>query len=301
VLEEVAGARGLDAGSLERGLFADLEDEQVMRQWKACSPAWLLNRYNVALAQAVLLRATELTVRLGPQRPEAQRALFRRIKFFQLLYRVERGGGGGLSIHLDGPLSLFRGGQRYGLLMASFLPTLLHLQDWTLEARLAWGKRRDERTFRLSPEAGLQPFGHLAGQWRPEELAGFPAQFEKLGSDWEIETEAELLDLGGQGVLIPDFAFRHRPTGARAWLDVLGFWNRGCLAARLDLVRRSGLPNLILAVSRALAAGAEGLDDLPGEVYVFRSLPLAREVLARLARLSPAATARPGDATVPSA
>ena len=290
VLEAVATARGpegerLDPERLDQALFADLKDEQVLREWKPCSPGWLLNRYNVALAQAVLLRATELTVRLGPQRPEAQRALFRKVKFFQLLHRVERAREGGWVVRLDGPLSLFRASQRYGLQMASFLPTLLHFDDWSLTALLAWGKRRGERTFKLSPAAGLKPFGSLSGQWRPEELATFPAQFDKLGSQWEIECEADLVELGGQGVLVPDFAFRHRPSGRRAFLDVLGFWNRGAVAGRLALLRRRGPENLLLAVSRDLATGAEGLDELPGEVYVFRSMPLAREVLARLERL----------------
>lgn len=285
VLEEAAGSLGVTTEELERGLYADLKEEQVLTALEPVSGEWLLARYNVALAQAVLLRATELVIRLGPQSPRRHRALFRKIKFFQLLHRVEADGQGGYAIHLDGPLSLFQSSQKYGLKMASFLPTLLHFEAWSLEARLLWGRRRRQCTFRLSPAVGLTPYGHLTGQWQPEELTWLPEQFSKLESPWEVSTDGALVDLGGQGVLVPDFAFRHRESGFTVYMEVLGFWNKGAVAGRLKLLRHHGPANLLLALSKQLAAGRDELDELPGEVYVFRQAPVARQVLAALERL----------------
>lgn len=287
-LHEAARDLALEPDALERSLYADLKDEQVLADWKPCTPAWLLNRYNVALAQAVLLRATELTVDLEGGSVVEQRALFRRIKFFQLLFRAERRPRG-WRLRLDGPLSLFQASQRYGVQMASFLPTLLHLSDWSLEATLSWGKRREPRRFRLGPDAGLEPYGNLTGQWLPEELRRFPQDFAKLDCDWEISEQSEPLELGGQGVIVPDFTFEHRPSGRRAYLDVLGFWNQGSLTHRLDLLRQRGASYgnaLILGVSKALATGRDDLADLPANVYVYRTIPLAKQVLERLEGLS---------------
>ncbi len=268
----------IEPESLEDGLYADLKDEQLLVEWKPCRPRWLLERYNVALAQGVLLRATELTVTLGAQPVRRQRELFRKIKFFQLLHRVTSDGEGGYLIRLDGPMSLFKASGKYGVKMASFLPTLLHFDRWSLEASLLWGPRRRKQRFRLSPKQGLRPYARLLGQWQPEELAWLPEQFEKLGSEWRISTDAELLPLGGQGVLVPDFVFRH-PNGTRVFMEVLGFWSRGVVESRLELLRRHGPENFLLALSKQLAAGREGLDEIPGEVYLFRATPIARQVL----------------------
>ena len=41
---------------------------------------------------------------------------------------------------------MFKSSGRYGLQMASFLPTLLHFDHWSLTADLLWGKKR--RPFR---------------------------------------------------------------------------------------------------------------------------------------------------------
>jgi predicted nuclease of restriction endonuclease-like RecB superfamily len=279
----------LSTSDVETSLYADLKDQQIFLKWKPCTPEWLVKRYNVALAQGALLRATELRIRIAGQTTNAYRELFRKIKFFQLLHRVKRlDEGDGWEIVLDGPLSLFQASGRYGLQMASFLPTLLHFDGWELAADLRWGKKRAKRTFRLSPETGLQTTTRLLGQWQPEEQRWFPEQFEKLESDWEISAEGELVNLGGEGVMVPDFVFHHPPSGTRASMEVFGFWRKGAVASRLKLLRRHGPKNLILALSKQLAGGQEGLDEIPGEVYVFRTTPLARQVLKILEGLRPA-------------
>ena len=279
VLERVASAFEIETGTIERCLYADLKDEQILQEWKPCTPEWLVRRYNVALAQGVLLRASGLEITIAGQDPRRYRALFRRIKFFQLLHRVTGTAGEGYRIRLDGPMSIFQSTGKYGVRMGSFLPTLLHFDGWTLDADVRWGKRRRKCTFSLSSDSGLRPYGRLPGQWQPEELGWLPDQLAELDAGWSVSTDGELVDLGGQGVLVPDFVFVHRDTGKRVLMDVLGFWNKSAVASRLRLLRRHGPPSLILAISKQLAAGQEGLDDLPAEVYVFRSAPLARQVL----------------------
>ena len=281
VLERIAGQHDLTTEQLEGNLYADLKDQQVLEDWRSCGPDWLLDRYNVALAQGVLLRAIELEIKIDGGSIQRHRELFRKIKFFQLMHRVEGETGAGFTIRLDGPMSLFKSSGRYGLQMASFLPTLLHFDRWSLTARLAWGKKRRELGFRLSPANGLRPYTKLTGQWQPEELTWLPEQFAKLESDWTISTDAELIDLGGRGVLVPDYVFEHK-GGTRVYMEIFGFWNRGAVDSRLELLRRHGPENLLLAISKQLAAGREGLDDLPGEIYVFRVSPIARKVLRLL-------------------
>lgn len=287
VLEETAAELQVEADDLEAGLYSDLKSEQVLTKWRPCKPEWLLRRYNVALAQGVLLRATELRIELIGDHSLKHRELFRKIKFFRLMHRVSRRADGGWDIVLDGPISLFKASGKYGLQMAMFLPTLLHFNNWTLEAFLRWGPKRRPCTFKLGAEDGLRSHTRLTGQWRPEELGWLPEQFDKLKSDWQISTDTELVDLGGEGVLVPDFVFTHRLSGRTIHMEVFGFWRKGAVDSRLKLLRRHGPPNFILAISSALATGREALDDLPVNVYVFRAQPVARKVLKVLDAIGP--------------
>ena len=284
VLGDLATRFARDPGELERNLFADLKDEQILETLKGLTPDGLLKRYNVALAQGVLLRATGLKIEIRERTPGRYRELFRTIKFFQLLHTVEGDARNGYRIYLNGPLSLFRSSQRYGVQMANFLPTLLRFDRWTLEASLLWGRQRARRRFRLTAADGLESHRDLRGQWQPEEIGWLPARFSRLKSDWTISTETELLDLQGRGVLVPDYVFVHGPTGRRVYMEIFGFWRRGALGSRLELLRRYGPGNLIVALSRDLRADEEATEDLPGEVYIFRNQPIAREVLALLER-----------------
>ncbi len=284
VLAGVGERLQLAPRQIERGLYADLKDEQILIEWKRCRPSWLLERYNVALAQGVLYKAAELEISIDGGDIRQHRELFRKIKFFQLMHSVEGDAATGYKIVLDGPLSVLKSSGRYGLQMASFLPTLLHFDRWSLTARLLWGKKRRELSFRLSPATGLKPHTRLTGQWQPEELTWLPEQFAKLDCDWRVSTDAELVDLGGRGVLVPDYVFEHA-GGMRVCMEVFGFWNRGAVASRLELLRRHGPENLVLAISKQLAAGRDALDEIPGEVFVFRATPVARKVLKLLEEL----------------
>jgi predicted nuclease of restriction endonuclease-like RecB superfamily len=282
VLRTVAEGAGLTPLDVDRQLYADLKDAEVLVAFKRCAASWLLHRYNVALAQAVLLRATGLDLEIEGETAVRYREVFRKLKFFQLLHDVRVAGPGRYHIHIDGPVSLFRSSQRYGLQMAQFLPTILHCAAWTLTAAVVWGVERREAVFRLSPAAGLQPVGHIAGQWVPEEVGWLETQFRKLDTAWDISPDAEIIHLGGQGILAPDYVFTHRPTGMTVHMEILGFWRRGSVQSRLDLLRQHGPANLILALSKDLGVDEEEAAGLPGEVYVFRTTPIAREVYTLL-------------------
>ncbi|MEM6792645.1 MAG: DUF790 family protein [Acidobacteriota bacterium] len=283
-LERAAAELELAVEEVERGLYADLKTEQVLQEFKTCTPQWLLRRYSVALAQGVLLRATRLEIEIAGSTPARQRALFRKIKFFQLMHRVSRSKEGGWRVILDGPVSLFKASGKYGLQMASFLPTLLHFEDWSLEAEVQWGAKRRALRFELEAADGLRSHTRLTGQWQPEEWAGFAERFADLGSEWSVrEGEGDLIDLGGRGVLVPDYVFEHRPSGLEVPMEIFGFWRKGAVDSRLELVRRHGPKRLVLALSSRLAAGREGLGEVPAEIYLFRSQPVPRKLLKVLA------------------
>ena len=285
VLAEVAQELGLDAGAIEAALYADLEREQVLRSFDPIEPRALLDRYNLALAQAVLLRASSLTVKISPGDPKRYRQLFRFIKFYGLIHTASGDGSCGYEVTLDGPSSLFALSSKYGLKLAEFLPALLLCKGWSLRANVLWGKERRAAFFELDERAGLRSHYPDRGVYVTEEERGLVQRFEALETEWKIERRPVLVDLDGRGVLVPDLVFRH-PDGREALLEIVGFWRKGYLDSRLDLLRMHGPKNLVLAISKRLCGSREELGELRGEVCIFKDVIRAKDVLERIERVA---------------
>ncbi|TAK28794.1 MAG: DUF790 family protein [Myxococcaceae bacterium] len=285
VLAQVAAQLGVEPAAVEQGLYADLEDEQVMTEAPDLAGEALVQRYNLALAQAALLRATKLVVHLDEGDPARYRQLFRWVKFYRLIHRAERAAGGGWMLTLDGPVSVFQQSNKYGLQLAEFLPALLLFPSWSAEAELRWGPQKREVTFRVSHDDELVSHLPDKGAYVTREEQWVLDRFAALKSPWTLAREGSLIDLDGRGVLIPDFVARH-PDGREALVEVLGFWRKETLQARIELLASAGPKNLVLAVPWKLRGGAEDEATAAGaEALFFKEVIVAKELLERVERV----------------
>jgi predicted nuclease of restriction endonuclease-like RecB superfamily len=282
ILRQVAGRLALAPQELEQGLFADLKSQQRLMRFQETTPQRILQRYNVGLAQAVLLRSTRVHVTLGNEPPPRYRSLLRQAKFHRLVCELERLEVNNYRLHLDGPLSLFTATQKYGLQLALFLPAVLHCRDWLLEAELHWGAQRKRKLLRLSPADGLVSHGPDTGVWVPPEMGMFAELFRKRIGDWDLAEETDVFPLG-DGFWVPDFRLTHRSSGRVVRLEVLGFWRRASAERHLARLRDHASELFLLAVSEQLRIDEAGLHDLPAGIHRFRNMPLPDEI-ARLAR-----------------
>ena len=148
-------------------------------------------------------------VEVRNERPARYRQLFRRLKFHRLLYRVEGSMRDGYVFHIDGPLSLFSATTKYGLQVALFLPALLHCSDFRLEAELRWGPRREPRSFLLESRDGLVSHQADTGTYVPAELTAFVERFRQVAPAWEISECTDVIELGREGVWVPDYRLVH--------------------------------------------------------------------------------------------
>lgn len=283
VIAQVAEQLGVTPGAVEAALFADLEREQVITDTEPWEVDDLLHRYNLALAQGVLLKATEVRITL-PEGVGAKRArqVFRMLKFHRLMHRAVKERGGYV-ITLDGPLSLFKQTTRYGLQLALFLPTLCHCVHWTLEADVVWGKDNKALTFVCDQDSGLVTHTRDLGTWEADEERHFKASFKAVDGPWQLRRGARLIDLNGRGVLVPDFELRHS-DGRKAYLDVVWFWRKRSFLDRLELLAEAGPPNLIVALATRYNADPKGedarLEDLGGAVYPFKGVIQPKKIIA---------------------
>jgi len=282
VLQKVSQALEMTPEAIDQGLFADLKSEQRLIRFKDITVERLLQRYNVALAQAVLLRSTRVHLAITGETSQRYRQLFRLVKFHRLVCEIERSGPDGYLLHLDGPLSLFTATQKYGFQLALFLPAVLRCRDFDLRAELSWGPQRKPKTFTLSQADGLVSHYADSGMYVPPELAMFVELFRKKISGWEIAEETDIQPMG-DSFWVPDFRVTEQATGRSLYLEVLGFWRRASAERHLERLRQHARHPFLLAVSDQLRVDDADLEGLPAGIHRFRQMPLPDEV-ARLAR-----------------
>jgi uncharacterized protein len=151
------------------------------------SPEVLLERYNLAQAQGVLYRASQVVISAHRNDPGEYKLLFRYLKLFGLMAYIAGDAEHGFTLTIDGPASLFTPSPRYGLALAKLLPALLHVTRWHLTATLV-----------------------------PRE------RWAKTPTAWRLEREVDLIPLPGS-VMVPDFRLVH-PDGRSVLLDLVGYW-----------------------------------------------------------------------------
>lgn len=282
ILTRVGAELGVDPQQVASSLFADLKDEARMLSFGDLSAQRLVDRYNVALAQAVLLRSTLLTAEVRREKPARYRQLFRWLKFHRLLHRVEGSMASGYTIHIDGPLSLFQSTNKYGFQMAMFLPALLLCGDFRLDAELQWGPRKEPRTFHLESGDGLISHYQDSGTYTPPELAAFVARFRQVAPAWEVSEASDVIELGREGVWVPDYKFVHKSTGTDVYVDVVGFWKKSSLERLISLLPQHGPPRYLIAISEKLKVDEEALGELKGPILRFKEIPNAVELASLL-------------------
>jgi uncharacterized protein len=283
LLERIAAERSTSVEQLERGLYADLRASHVVLAGPRIDARVLVENYERAQRQAVLLRSVRLVAEVSCTAPAAYRNLFNKLKFRQLLYRIERLAAGGYRLEIDGPFSMFESVTKYGLALALVLPALEECDSLRLRADVRWGKNREPLTYQFdSRGAGARP-GKAS---LPDELMALVDTFEGLGSAWSAAVTEAVLDLPGVGVCVPDLIFEHRSSGLRVFLEVLGFWSRDAVFRRIEMAQRGVGERVLFAVSSRLRVSEALLDDVDSAaLYVYKGAMNARAVERKLEAL----------------
>jgi predicted nuclease of restriction endonuclease-like RecB superfamily len=274
------------------GLYADLPARQRLVEFEEIADRDLLDRYNVAQAQALLYRSTGMRLKVKPQTAEGFRELFGAIKAHRLIHTVKGSPSAGYEIHLDGPASLFHRSQKYGVQMAVFLPDLLACGGWEMSAEIQ--TKRGAAFFTLNSDnhelrtqdAGWRGFSENAVR---EKLQ---AAWTKFESAWTLEPSNEVIDLG-ETAFVPDFVLRHA-DGQIVYLEILGFWTPEHLTARLREFERAEFGKFLLAAWDELRGSREPFVKETPQVVVFKRTldPVAVEWAAeKLLRIGSVAAA----------
>ncbi len=260
----------------ELDIYADLPENQVISGFRDMPPAELLQRYNVAQVQGLLLFAQKLVVRTGETAPADLRRCFKYLKFFRLLASITRKGNG-FEMEISGPLAIFSNSRKYAVQLAAFLPAVLLLKHYSLAAKVEWKGRVLD--LELDESSGLVSCYRNFSAYVPEEIALFHRLFREKVQDWSIVGDTPFL-CGKQGeIFFPDLSFQEHATGRILHLELFHRWHRGELEKRLKTLRQDpGLP-LVIGVDRSIA-DEEVLRELSGNdpelarrIFLFRDFP----------------------------
>jgi hypothetical protein len=284
VIEESAAELNCAPEVVTANLYGDLFANQTLLEFEELTAKQLLDRYNVAQAQALLYRCIEMRLRIEPQASAGYRRLFDAIKAYRLIHTIRGNAERGYEIRLNGPVSIFHQSQKYGIQMAVFLPALLLCEGWRMKAEVAY-KSDSRAEFELSSNDTRLVSHYLDDvSYKPAVEQKLTSSWAKADDGWRLEAATEIISLG-ETAFIPDFVIA-RPDGEKFYLEVMGFWTPRHLDDRLKDFERAGFKSFLLAVSEELRGSREQPLNLPPNVVVFKStlnaaaVKLAIEALA---------------------
>ncbi|MCL5067881.1 MAG: DUF790 family protein, partial [Thaumarchaeota archaeon] len=258
VISEAARELGNKEEVLQRTLWADLDEELIMKQFNPPRRAEdLIRSYNLSLAQTALFKCSRLEFTASGN----WKNVFWGIKRLGLMYGVDAVAGSrnsnnnrnntgdsklGYIVSLDGPLSLFKWTDRYGTSLAKLLPQIIGNESWRIKAEIVDKRKNRILSFEESSEntRGLLPSDEGSREGRLYDSSveeKFAQSFASLGdTGWTLKREPEPLltdpspRTGVRHIVIPDFSFERTGERRKVYLEIVGFWTPEYLARKLE-------------------------------------------------------------------
>jgi len=245
IIEKIASQLEISSKELEETMYADLESELILQDFKPVSAQNLLEKYNLSLAQTLLFDSTELrfTVSANWQK------IFFKTKRLGLIYDAYKDNE--IWVKIDGPASLFKLTRRYGTAIAKLLPTIIFSPKWTVEAKILWKFTNEIYTFKLESWKHSPLFGtkQAVEAYDSAVEEDFAKRFQALSSNWQLKREPEPI-IAGQHVLIPDFSFEREDI--KLYMEVVGFWTTEYLLRKIEKLKKTK-ERMLVAVDESLS------------------------------------------------
>ena len=99
IIERIARKLSIETDAFEKTLWADMEENLVIKEFKTITPENLLRQYNLSLTQTLLFKAWGMEIQIEGNYQD----VFWKIKQLGLMYLIQDG-----KIIIDGPVSIFK-------------------------------------------------------------------------------------------------------------------------------------------------------------------------------------------------
>lgn len=269
IFQNVALKLGIDTNYIEKLMWLDQEDYLILESFSSIEPIHLLGTYNLAILQTLLFNSVnfEFIIKGGTNWKQVLRA----IKRFGLMYNLQK-------IHkdlednfpketpynknkhdiidndkfksyfndniicsIDGPLSIFKLTNKYGVLIAKVIPKIISSHTWNIKASIIKNSISGRKLyeFNLSSDSDIYIFDTMKDRFYNNHQfedsydynnlnfdssveAKFATQFEKFRTGWKLIREPDPLILPNGKAFIPDFLFEKYDK--KIYFEIIGFW-----------------------------------------------------------------------------
>lgn len=186
-IQKAANRFSISVLELEKALWADLEENQVLKSFLPLPPAELLKQYNISLTQTLLFRAVDLDIWI---KEDFQKILWKILRL-GLMYSIEDADEPekleGVHLHLEGPASLFRLSERYGNSFAKLFPTLLKSKGWSLKAGILHKSFQGKRILEFIVDDSEEAFKPSFEAIRYSEVLSSGLQLEEAREEYKTQ------------------------------------------------------------------------------------------------------------------
>ena len=280
ILERAASRLGISHKYLEKAMWIDREDNLIVESFKKISPDKLLELYNLSLLQTLFFNCVnfEFSIKGGKE----WKYVLRKIKRFGLMYNLklvdqalEKGKHTFTDIldsspnndfinenkivqnkadtyilcSIDGPLSIFRLTNKYGVLIAKIIPEIIYSCKWNIKAwilknnssnrkmyefELSSDKKYFHKDLREMDIAFPFEFSNVFSDFDSEVEEKFALNFKQLRTGWELIREPEPLVLPKGRAFIADFMFERYDK--KIYFEIVGYWTPNYLERKFNKI-----------------------------------------------------------------
>ncbi|MGE5862650.1 MAG: DUF790 family protein, partial [Nitrososphaerales archaeon] len=268
IFQNVASKLGIDTNYIEKLMWLDQEDYLILESFSSIEPIHLLGAYNLAILQTLLFNSVnfEFTIKGGTN----WKQVLRTIKRFVLMYNLQNVKNlednfpkktqsdknkqdiidnnnfksyfnDNIICSIDGPLSIFKLTNKYGVLIAKVIPKIISSHKWNIKASIIKNSISGRKLydFNLSSDSDVYILNAMNDRFYNNHQfedsnddnnlnfdssveAKFATQFEKFRTGWKLIREPDPLILPNGKAFIPDFLFEKYDK--KIYFEIVGFW-----------------------------------------------------------------------------
>ncbi len=271
ILEKIAAELKTSQEIIEKLLWIDLEDNQIIKSYDQITPEELIGWYNLSILQTIFFNCTslEISIKGGTH----WKKVLRFIKKFGLMYTLReisddtkdeklcvkkkncddidvnfQTDDTNISCLIDGPLSIFKMNEKYGTSISKIIPSIVMLDRWKIDALILRKSFSSQKIYELhisSYDSIL--FMHPNSRMKKGVMKDlnkslfdskveviFAEKFESFNTGWKLIREPDPLILTDKRAFIPDFLILNYDMNI--YIEIIGFWTEDYLKRKFNKI-----------------------------------------------------------------
>jgi len=265
LFEEASSFFNTSKGLIEKYLFADREEEQILINVPEIKPDEMIRSYNLSLLQTAIFDSLRISFWTSSHHKD----IFRRIKYLGLMYQIKN-----KEVKITGTASIIKMTKRYGTSMAKLIPIILKAEKWRIEAEIL--DTYSNRIFVMeldSSDSVLFPETCEEITFDSSLEEEFSRKLKSVKPGIEVIREPDVVEAGSYA-FIPDFLVRKGEK--EVFVEIAGFWTSDYIRKKMEKVKLAQIPLILIAREDY------GIDSTSDDIILFSSKIPYNEVIKRI-------------------